>query len=181
VDLFRTDLLYRLNGIAITLPPLRERKEDIPLLCRHFVATLCSRYNACGKAVSDDLAEALMRYDWPGNVRELGHALERAFAASRGEPKIFAGHLPLDIRMAVARSRLHKDATDAPPATCPPALDAVRPYQPYREFKDASEKSYLRGLLDATSGITDAARISGLSRGHLYQLLKKHGLDRSLN
>jgi two-component system NtrC family response regulator len=181
LDLFRTDLLYRLNGIAITLPPLRERKEDIPLLCRHFVTTLCSRYNACGKAVSDDLVEALVRYDWPGNVRELGHALERAFAASRGEPQIFAGHLPLDIRMAVARSRLHKDADDAPPAACPPTPGVAQPYQPYREFKDASEKAYLKGLLATTAGITDAARISGLSRGHLYQLLKKHGLDRSLD
>jgi two-component system NtrC family response regulator len=179
LDLFRTDLLYRLNGIAITLPPLRERKEDIPLLCRHFVAALCSRYNACGKAVSDDLAEALARYDWPGNVRELVHALERAFAASRGEPQIFAGHLPLDIRMAVARSRLHKDADDAP-AAGPPGPDAARPYQPYREFKDAAEKAYLKGLLDAAASIAEASRIAGLSRGHLYQLLKKHDLDRSL-
>lgn len=180
LDLFRTDLLYRLNGIAITLPPLRERKEDIPLLCRHFVARLCSRYDACGKAVSDDLVEALLRYDWPGNVRELGHALERAFAASRGEPEIFAGHLPLDIRMAVARSRLGKSAPDAPPATGPGMARAARTYQPYREFKDAAEKNYLRGLLEASASIIEAARLAGLSRGHLYQLLKKHGLDRSL-
>ncbi|MEA4856314.1 MAG: sigma-54 dependent transcriptional regulator [Solidesulfovibrio sp.] len=177
LDLFRTDLLYRLNGIAITLPPLRERKEDIPLLCRHFVAALCGRYNACAKAVSDDLTEALMRYDWPGNVRELGHALERAFAASRGEPAIFAGHLPLDIRMAVARSRLRREPAENPiaPGRAPGAMG--RTYQPYREFKDASEKAYLQGLLAVAANVSDAARLSGLSRGHLYQMLKKHGLE----
>ncbi|WP_300154797.1 sigma-54 dependent transcriptional regulator [Solidesulfovibrio sp.] len=178
LDLFRTDLLYRLNGIVITLPPLRERKEDIPLLCRHFVERLCSRYDACGKTVSDDLVEALVRYDWPGNVRELGHALERAFAASRGEPQIFAGHLPLDIRMAVARSRLGDGRAGTSPApAAPEGAPQGRVYPPYREFKDASERGYLTGLLAATASISQAARVSGLSRGHLYQMLKKHGLD----
>ncbi|MBI5520818.1 MAG: sigma-54-dependent Fis family transcriptional regulator [Desulfovibrio sp.] len=176
LDLFRTDLLYRLNGITITLPPLRERKEDIPLLCQYFMETLCGRYDACGKSVSDDLIEAAMRHDWPGNVRELYNAMERAFIASRGEPKIFAGHLPLNIRMAVVRSRLHKDAPP-PPVTCPDGPASCR-YQSYREFKDAMEKSYLKGLLDTTASVAEAARTSGLSRGHLYQMLKKHGFDR---
>ena len=177
MDLFRTDLLYRLNGITLTLPPLRERKEDIPLLCRHFVKALCARYDACGKAVSDDLMEALLQYDWPGNVRELGHALERAFAASRGEPKIFAGHLPLDIRMAVARSRLHQDTDQVSAKPGEVTAFGARAYQSYRDFKDTSEKAYLTGLLKASANVSEAARLSGLSRGHLYQLLKKHGLE----
>ncbi|MFU2207265.1 sigma-54-dependent transcriptional regulator [Solidesulfovibrio sp. C21] len=177
MDLFRTDLLYRLNGIAITLPPLRERKEDIPLLCRHFVTALCARYDACGKTVSDDLMEALSQYDWPGNVRELGHALEWAFAASRGEPAIFAGHLPLDIRMAVARSRLHQNAGRAPDRLGAVAASGAQAYQSYRDFKDTSEKAYLKGLLKVAASVSEAARLSGLSRGHLYQLLKKHGLE----
>ena len=180
LDLFRTDLLYRLNGIAITLPPLRERREDIPLLCRHFVAKLCSRYNACGKAVSDDLIEALLRYDWPGNVREFIHALERAFTASKGEPQIFAGHLPLDLRMAVARSRLQKDPADIAPPMDSSLPDVSQPYPAYRDFKEASEKNYFKGLIKQIPNISEAARIAGLSRGHLYQMLKKHGLDRSL-
>lgn len=250
LELFRTDLLYRLNGIAITLPPLRDRREDIPLLCRHFVARLCGRYNARDRAVSDDLLEALLRYDWPGNVRELGHALERAFAASMGQPRIFAGHLPLDIRMAVARgrlrglgapARLRSPVMDDPPSmarpaptapvspdplgpaapdkatapasfaravppastgpsaraqgdpldphapapSAPPTPDAVAatlaapPRRTYRDFKDAAEKAYCIDLLASCPSMVEAARVSGLSRGHLYQLLKKHGLDRS--
>ncbi len=176
LDLFRTDLLYRLNGITITLPPLRERREDIVPLCRHFVERLCSRYDACGKEISDDLLEALLRYDWPGNIRELAHALERAFAASRGEPRIFAGHLPVDIRMAVARSRLGQRNS----ASLPSSVDGIarQAYQTFREFKDASEKAYFEGLLEAASSVSEAARLSGLSRGHLYQLLKKHGLEK---
>lgn len=179
MDLFRTDLIYRLNGITITLPPLRERKEDIPLLCRHFVRLLCARYNACAKALSDDLMEALQCYDWPGNVRELGHALEWAFAVSQGEPNIFSGHLPLDIRMAVARGRLGKTPVQAASPARADAPPSPPPYQSYREFKEVSEKAYLKGLLDRAASISEAARLAGLSRGHLYQLLKKHGLDPS--
>jgi|MTBAKSStandDraft_1061840.scaffolds.fasta_scaffold00171_4 two-component system NtrC family response regulator len=181
LGLFRQDLLYRLKGLTITLPPLRDRKEDIPLICRHFLERLCSQYGECAKSLSDDLLEALMLYHWPGNVRELAHALERAFAASAKEPVVFSWHLPMDIRMAVAKGRLQPPP--AAPATAPitesaPSEDV---FQSFREFREAAEQSYLKGLLSRAANMTEAARLSGLSRGHLYQLLKKHGLHTGLH
>ena len=75
---FRQDLLYRLDVFRIHLPPLRERKEDIEPLCRHFLAELCERMQRAPVELEPDVLEALQRYDWPGNVRELRHTLERA-------------------------------------------------------------------------------------------------------
>jgi two-component system NtrC family response regulator len=178
MDLFRTDLLYRLQGVTITLPPLRERREDIPLICRHYLGQLCQQYGKCDKSLTDDLLETFMLYDWPGNVRELVHALERAFTAARDEPQVFSWHLPVDIRMAVAKSRIQHSGNSAQSTVRQNA--PAREYQSFREFRETTDKSYLKGLLDHSSTVTEAARISGLSRGHLYQLLKKHGLDEHL-
>jgi len=177
MDLFRADLLYRLQGVTITLPPLRDRREDIPLICAHYLGQLCEQYGRCGKTLSDDLLETLARHDWPGNVRELVHALERAFTAARDEPQVFSWHLPVDIRMAVTKGRLRNPRPEAAAAVLAPQAQG---YPPFREYRDATEKSYLKGLLDHAPSVTEAARISGLSRGHLYQLLKKHGLDGNL-
>ena len=175
LDLFRPDLLYRLKGIVITLPPLRQRKEDIPLLCAHVLEGIRTRSGLPGKALSEEALEFLAAHDWPGNVRELAQALERAFAAARDEGEIFSWHLPLDLRTAVARNRVSRGSQAAPgPAPRPP--EASLPT--YREYRDSTERSYLESLLRQTPNKAEAARLSGLSRGHLYQLLKKHGLDR---
>lgn len=180
LELFRSDLLFRLKGITITLPPLRERREDIPLICSHYLDQLCSHYGECEKQLTDDLLETLARYDWPGNVRELVHALERAFTAARSEPEIFSGHLPVDIRMAVAKRRFQEPEA-AKPGQATASAAGVDAFQSFRDYRDSAEKSYLKGLLGHAGTMTEASRISGLSRGHLYQLLKKHGLDRSLD
>ena len=74
---FREDLFYRLNVIPFYVPPLRERKEDIPLLARHFLKDFSQTYNRRPKEISDDALDALMRYSWPGNVRELRNLIER--------------------------------------------------------------------------------------------------------
>ncbi len=176
LDLFRPDLLYRLKGVAIMLPPLRERREDIPLLCAHYLGELCRQSGSTEKTLSEDCLETLARYDWPGNVRELVHALERAFAAAGDEPVIFSGHLPVDIRMAVARGRIRPPESEPAAATLA-AMERKQAYPLFRDFREATEKSYLKGLLEQTASMTEAARLSGLSRGHLYQLLKKHGLE----
>jgi transcriptional regulator with PAS, ATPase and Fis domain len=94
---FRDDLYYRLNVVPIYLPPLRERKEDIPILVEHFVEKFCMRMGKSIKGVSPEAMDLLMEYDWPGNVRELENAIEHGFVRSKSDI-IQHGNLPRDIR-----------------------------------------------------------------------------------
>ena len=97
--LFREDLFYRLNVIPVQLPPLRDRKEDIPLLVRHFLDKFAVPARGAVTA-SQEAIRQLMAYAWPGNVRQLENAVERAFALSAGRPQIEIGDLPPEIQMA---------------------------------------------------------------------------------
>ena len=94
---FREDLFYRLNVIPVTLPPLRERREDVPLLARHFVQKSCRSNNLPVKTLSQDAVRALMNFTWPGNIRQLENAVEHAVAMSGAEAVIGAATLPEDV------------------------------------------------------------------------------------
>ncbi|MBN1771601.1 MAG: sigma 54-dependent Fis family transcriptional regulator [Deltaproteobacteria bacterium] len=156
---FRRDLYYRLAVLRTVLPPLRERKEDIPALVEHFVA----RFRP-GRSVAVPAATlALLReYDWPGNVRELRNTVERALAMAPDATTVEPRLLGLDLGDGVGRS-------------------AVEPDRPFHEAKDALvrawEREYLSGLLRRTDGnVSAAARRAGVDRMHLHRLLRKHGL-----
>jgi transcriptional regulator with PAS, ATPase and Fis domain len=94
---FREDLYYRLNVIPITLPPLRERREDIALLARHFVGKSCKSNNLALKTLTQEAVRALMAYSWPGNIRQLENAIEHAVAMSGPEREIAPSTLPADV------------------------------------------------------------------------------------
>ena len=94
---FREDLFYRLNVIPVTLPPLRDRREDIPLLARHFVLKSCKSNNLAAKTLSQDTVRSLMNYSWPGNIRQLENAVEHSVAMSGPEAVIGAAALPEDV------------------------------------------------------------------------------------
>jgi DNA-binding NtrC family response regulator len=158
---FRSDLYYRLNVLRIELPPLRDRKEDIPLLVERFVAEF--RHGRRVELPPETLA-LLAAYDWPGNVRELRNTVERALAmapdALRLEPQLLALDLP--------------GAADLP---------TMQENLPFHEAKDrlvgAWEREYLAGLVRRTAGnLSEAARRAGIDRPYLYRLLRKHGLER---
>jgi len=158
---FRSDLYYRLNVLRIELPPLRDRKDDIPLLVERFVAEF--RRGRRVEPPPETLA-LLAAYDWPGNVRELRNTVERALAmspdAERLEPQLLALDLP--------------GAADLP---------TLKDSLPFHEAKDrlvrAWEREYLAGLLRRTTGnLSEAARRAGIDRPYLYRLLHKHGLER---
>jgi two-component system NtrC family response regulator len=180
---FRNDLLFRLRTVNIHLPPLRVRTRDIPLLCSHYVTKLCRTFDIPQKQTSTDFMETMIQYDWPGNVRELVHAVERAIASAGSGPELYACHLPLHIRTAVTVQTLCPSDTD----NHPPAGTASRQVQPFlssdhplpnlREFREQAEAMYVRELLKRVDGVmTRAAKHAGVSRGYLYELVKKLGI-----
>jgi two-component system NtrC family response regulator len=170
---FRSDLLYRLRSLFLHLPPLRERKEDIRPLSRHFLARLCDRAKVGTKGIADEFFEFLMAYDWPGNVRELQQTLEEVFANAVRHPTLFAYHLPQHIRVCKTLEGMKTEGHRALNASrCAGAMPMA-----WRDFKTEQERSYLRQLLAFTNGsIKDACQVSGLSRARLYQLINLHGL-----
>jgi two-component system NtrC family response regulator len=169
--LFREDLLYRLRGTVLTLPPLRERSGDIPLLLEHFLTRLVHRYGQEKKEYLPDFVDYLTSYSWPGNIRELSHAVESAFAQAVHSPSLFTQHLPVHIRAAHARAHVQGSGV----AIGPERQISHAPVLAWREAKDSFEREYTQQLLQQSKGnIMEAGRISGLSRTRLYQLIKKY-------
>ncbi len=151
---FRADLLYRLNTVVLRVPPLRERREDIPLLAAHYLGHYATRYAKPVPMPSPAAARGLQDDDWPGNVRALRHACERAVILGAGE------------RLELADFHL-----GAPAAAPAPRVDAA----PLR--LDEVERSAVAEALRAAQGnLSEAARRLGLSRAALYRRLEKHGL-----
>ncbi len=175
---FREDLLFRLQSLAIHIPPLRERAGDIKDMALYYLAQLSGRYVAGQKGYSPEFLEALTSYHWPGNVRELIHALESALSESRDEPTLFPIHLPTHIR-----SRLARDAVDEAPkrAYAPKKGEGETAYFPgLREWVESTEQQYFQSLVEHTGGdIKEICRISGLSRSNVYARFKKYNISKS--
>jgi DNA-binding NtrC family response regulator len=162
---FRQDLFYRLNVLALTLPPLRERRDDIPLLVAHF---LRKHGGSAPPQLAPAALEALVAAPWPGNVRELENALLHAIAyAAEGEIGLDA--LPPEIVKAKGSSPIKKLTAE----------EVVRPLaEAKREMTDRFEREYLIKVLKLGNGsISEAARIAGVDRTNLRRLLKRHGID----
>ncbi len=152
---FRSDLYYRLNVIAIHLPPLRERREDVPLLAEAFLGRMAADRGARPKRVGADAMAAIMAYDWPGNVRELENALERAVTLSKGDA-IGAAELPA----RVTERRAAPLVAERPAAN--PTLDIV-------------ERAYIQWVLQSEGGNkTRAAEVLGIDPSTLYRKLARY-------
>lgn len=187
MDLYRSDLRFRLRGMTIHVPPLRRRVEDIPRLAEHFVDRYCQRHGLPIKEITSGFHDMLAAYSWPGNVRELRHTIERACAAAGDGGQLFMRHLPTEIRIELARKRLGHLAAPSPavhagPSDVPasPAPSAPESFPTLRDMKAKAEREYLAGLFAACGGdVRRAAGIAGVSRGHFYELLRKYGLERT--
>ena len=157
---FRSDLYYRLNVFPIVVPPLRERREDIPLLVRHFVQKYTQRIKKPIETIPTPVMTAISEYHWPGNIRELEHFIERAVILSAGsELQVPLAELP---SLAFAQS--------ANPATTPTTL------------KEAEREHILRVLKEArwvVGGPQGAAARLGMKRTTLHSLVKRLGIERS--
>jgi two-component system NtrC family response regulator len=175
---FRQDLLFRLKTFVISLPALRERREDIKPLTLSYLDTLCQRYGLPTKGVGSDYSDMLMAYSWPGNVRELFGVLERSLAAAGMEPTLYAKHLPVEVRIQVMKANIERGRRDETPSVAlqyRPMFQADASLPTLKAFKESKEREYLDALAFQTGKDLQAMLdTSGLSRSHLYALLKKH-------
>ena len=164
---FREDLYYRINVIPVQLPPLRERREDIPLLAEHFLAKYRTQMGKTTSSVSPAALQALEAFDWPGNVRQLENIIERAVALERG-PSVQPESLPSDITSRVPD---RSEAADRDEAKLPEAgLDLPR-------HLESQEREYVAQALRQTLGRHDkAARLLGISPRQFRYLLDKYAL-----
>jgi DNA-binding NtrC family response regulator len=157
---FRPDLLFRLNTIVIRVPPLRERREDIPTLLRHYISLYESQYQRPARELSDVALERLCAWAWPGNVRALRHACERAVILGAGTQYQF-GDFGLAAPASAPAPAPAQDTGSAEPLL---ALGAL-------------ERDAIAAALDKAQGnISHAARLLGVSRAALYRKLGKHGI-----
>lgn len=150
---FREDLYYRLNVVTLRLPPLRERREDIPLLLGHFLKTLALRYDRTVNAFSPDALELMIASPWPGNVRQLFNVVEQAVALSTSDivaPKVVEQAMQFGMHV----------------------------FESFEESRRRFEYDYLTRLLKLTQGsVTQAAKIAKRNRTEFYKLLQRHGLE----
>jgi len=156
---FRADLFYRLNVISLHVPPLRQRREDVPALVEHFLALYRDRFNRPALALTDEALQRLSTYDWPGNVRELRNALERAAALTQGD-RIEAEHV---LPAAASRSTSRDEAaTSDGAAAAPVTLEEL-------------ERQHILRVVEQTGGNRErAAAVLGISARTLYRKLREY-------
>lgn len=162
---FRQDLYYRIAVLALQLPPLRARKEDIPLLVHHIVSRLRTRLGVRVTGASPEALRALVAYDWPGNVRELENRIHHAMVVAT-EPWFSEADLGL------------------PQAVRKPATARMDVQRPFRELKSEIvadfERAYILALLEAAGGnVAEAARLAKIDRKNIWALMKRYGVARS--
>jgi two-component system response regulator HydG len=156
---FRQDLYYRLHIVPVTLPPLRERREDIPVLVRHFIQKLAPKTNPRVKDIEDEALAQLMAYRWPGNVRELENVIEQSLVFSDGE-RIGVGALPGTIRVGE-----------------PGQLTVPRGDMSLEEILEDLERQLIMQAYEKAKGVkTETARLLGIKTSALYYKLQKYGI-----
>lgn len=154
---FREDLFYRLNVIPFVVPPLRERREDIPVLCEHFLSHFNAAYGRKPKVLLPDALQLLFEHSWPGNVRELRNLMERIAILHPGV-EVAAKHIPLD---RTRRADAHSD----------------RFVGSLQEVRSRIEREYILKKLDETGGnVSKTAELLGLERSNLYRKMRSLGI-----
>ncbi len=159
---FRQDLYYRLNVIAVSLPPLRDRQQDIPAFVEYFVQRYAREYAKPVRGVTDDCLNCLMNYGWGGNVRELKNVVERGVLIARGE-RVTAQDLPPDLQVAQGSG---------------PSWSEVRSKAKSSGVAPVEQGAIVAALEQCDWVVQRAAERLGMSRTHLYRMMRKHGIRR---
>jgi two-component system response regulator HydG len=163
---FRKDLFYRLNVVNLRLPPLRDRREDIPLLAAHFLDRI-SREHGIKFTLSDEALRTMMRHDWPGNVRELENSVERACALSSG-PVLHLGDLPTLLQQQGLEARR------AAAATGDLAQEGGAPE--VKTLAELERQAILGAIRTLNGDKLQAAKLLGIGKTTLYRKLKEYGI-----
>jgi two-component system, NtrC family, response regulator HydG len=168
---FRQDLFYRLNVVVLTVPPLRDRLEDLPMLAAHF---LRKHRGAHPMTLSPDALDAMMTYAWPGNVRELENAVMHAVALHQGDVIV-----PESLPYAITARASERTSTSMPVVAMSGDDDQLPPLtEAKRRAGAVFEKNYLTMAMERAKGsISEAARLAGLDRTNFRRLLQRHGID----
>jgi two-component system nitrogen regulation response regulator NtrX len=154
---FREDFFYRLNVIPFYVPPLRDRREDIPLLVRDFLRGFGREYGRPRVEIAEDAIELLRHYHWPGNVRELKNIIERVFILNPHAQRIERRHLPMLVHRSAGRTG---------------------DFDTLQQARDAYEREYILKKIDDCNGnMSRAAETLGLERSHLYRKMKALGIS----
>ncbi|MDP3503641.1 MAG: sigma-54 dependent transcriptional regulator [Myxococcales bacterium] len=167
---FRKDLFYRLNVVPLHLPPLRERRTDVPSLARHFIEKYNKRLNKKIEGIADDALVMLQAYPWPGNIRELENMMERVLLFADG-PRIEVKDLPGPVRTSLQSAVAQMTDTATP-------MVGETPLKDFLKAKQAEiEKAFIVQALAKTEGnVTRAAKLLGISRKSLQTKMKEFGL-----
>jgi DNA-binding NtrC family response regulator len=169
---FRSDLFYRLRVATISMPPLRERKDEIPALASTFVRKACQEAGRRHLNIGADFVAALLLHEWPGNIRQLANEVRRAVAMADDGATLSAQALSPEIAEGWVTRR------PAPPETPAGPSVTVRLDQPLDRAVDDVERAFVeRALLQTHGRVSDAARLLGISRKGLFLKRKKLGLD----
>ncbi|HDO34299.1 MAG TPA: sigma-54-dependent Fis family transcriptional regulator, partial [Chromatiales bacterium] len=158
-DLFREDLYYRLKVIEVSIPPLRERREDVPLLTNYFITRLARKIGKDVKGISTEILSVLMRYDWPGNVRELENLVQRMIILSDGDQINDRGVLPPEITNRSAHSVR--------------ALDFMEP----KSLEEIEAYFIIKTLRETEGNRSLAAEILDIDKSTLWRKIKRYELE----
>ena len=181
---FREDLYFRLNVIPMMVPPLRERREDIPSLIQHFARSIADEHNMKPKRFDSPAMDALTRYRWRGNIRELRNTIERLMIMSATDI-VHVDDLPAEIRAAGASAQTAgADAATVSPSGGAEPVAAVPGGGggTLREFKDAAERAYLvQKLRENSWNISKTAEVIDTPRSNLYKKLEQYGIKQEID
>jgi DNA-binding NtrC family response regulator len=165
-DRFRSDLYFRLNACELTLPPLRERTQDIPVFVDYFVARSNQEFGRRVQGIAKDCVRCLAAYDWPGNIRELRHVIEQSVLLAR-DPEITVNDLPRHIRRlcVLVQERISGD-------------DRRMRREARLRLEANSQRQLLLDCLQKTGWhVSRAARLAGYSRSQFYRLMDRHSIS----
>lgn len=161
---FREDLYHRISVILIHVPPLRDRREDVPTIARHFCDRLARRNGLPGKHFADGALERLKKQEWRGNVRELQNVVERLIVLTR-EDEITGDDVDRYVRPGAA--------------TADPIQNLLEQYDEFSDFRDQAEKIFIQRKLDEFDwNVSRTADSIGIQRSHLYNKMNKYGIER---
>jgi transcriptional regulator with GAF, ATPase, and Fis domain len=187
---FRTDLFYRLNVFPITVPPLRSRRSDLPLLIDHLVGVFCARYGRSPKGITSEAYRAMLHYDWPGNIREMENVIERAvilvdegeaisvnhlFTSDAGFRK--AGLLWLDEQGKLVGALAEGQQVDVQDPAAPEPWYESALAQSNHSLEDIEQAVVLAALRNSDGNLSKAALHLGVTRAQIDYRIKKWGID----